>query len=360
MSGWILDAIEIEGFRGINNDGDPLRIKFSSNAVNSVFAPNGVGKSSIFDAIAFAIRGSIKKLNELAAAERAGEYYVNRFHSKGVGTIHLTLSPEGGGAPVRITVNRTMAGTRSVSGSAGIDAEALLASLDRDFVLLDHRTFQSFMDDKALDRGRSFSGLLGLSRYSNVRQELQALANTRAFNGHFDTAALDQRLIATQRRITEYTASAKESFGALTQESLTEYSTSEAALARALAAMMQITVIAPYCEGKTFQEIVIEDCLAAVSAAEVGEGVVVDVPVRADLLVYTVNDAGSHVVAGILLPEEIPINIIVLDRPNIIGSQHNNFAGSLNVNATVVPEGHVVRGSLIGNNLTMGCSTSRG
>jgi hypothetical protein len=34
---------------------------------------------------------------------------------------------------------------------------------------LDHKTFQSFIDDKDLDRGRSFSGLLGLKRYSELR-----------------------------------------------------------------------------------------------------------------------------------------------------------------------------------------------
>ena len=65
-------------------------------------------------------------------------------------------------------------------GPAGIDANALLTQLNREFVLLDGETFRSFIDSKALDRGRDFAGLLGLARYSVLRQQLQALANTRA------------------------------------------------------------------------------------------------------------------------------------------------------------------------------------
>ena len=67
-----------------------------------------------------------------------------------------------GGKAISITVTRSAAGARTVKGSPGFDANALLAELNREFVLLDGRTFQEFIDVKALDRGRSFSGLLGL------------------------------------------------------------------------------------------------------------------------------------------------------------------------------------------------------
>ena len=60
MSGWLLQRIEIEGMRRqINNEDEPLVIKFKDNCVTSISAPNGVGKSSIFDALSFAIRGKI-------------------------------------------------------------------------------------------------------------------------------------------------------------------------------------------------------------------------------------------------------------------------------------------------------------
>src|SRR5688572_22294519 len=98
MTGWLLERLEIEGFRGINNEGDPLVLRFSRDAVNSVSAPNAVGKSSIFDALSFALRGSIPKLDNLQAAENAQTYYVNRFHSGKTGRIVLTVAPAAGGA----------------------------------------------------------------------------------------------------------------------------------------------------------------------------------------------------------------------------------------------------------------------
>lgn len=71
MSGWFLECLEVEGFRGINNEGDPLVLNFTHDAVNSVSAPNGVGKSSIFDALTYALRKRIPKLDELPASEGA-------------------------------------------------------------------------------------------------------------------------------------------------------------------------------------------------------------------------------------------------------------------------------------------------
>jgi hypothetical protein len=71
MSGWFLASREIEGVRGINNEGDPLVLSFAHDAVNSVSAPNGVGKSSIFDALTYALRKKIPKLDDLPATESA-------------------------------------------------------------------------------------------------------------------------------------------------------------------------------------------------------------------------------------------------------------------------------------------------
>src|ERR1700746_3766954 len=115
MSGWLLERIEIEGFRGINNEGDPLVLDFAPDAVNSVSAPNGVGKSSIFDALAFAIRGRISKLDDLPAAESGGDYYVNKFHSSAQGTVSLTVKPIASGASVTVTVTRDIAANRVVT-----------------------------------------------------------------------------------------------------------------------------------------------------------------------------------------------------------------------------------------------------
>lgn len=271
MSGWFLEAIEIEGFRGINNEGDPLSLRFKPNSVCSISAPNGVGKSSIFDAVSFAVRATIPKLDELPASEGAANYYVNRFHSAGVGSVKLTLVPDGGGASVTITVRKQADGTRTVSAPAGTDAEAIFRSLDREFILLDHQTFQSFINDKALDRGRSFSGLLGLKRYSDLRQELQALAHTRAFNNYFSADAVEQRRAAADGSARRHARAVEAAFLALTGTPISNHTTTANADSAAHAALDQIALLKPHCAGKPFSAIDLDGCITTIKAAEGGE-----------------------------------------------------------------------------------------
>ncbi|NTI17045.1 AAA family ATPase [Agrobacterium rhizogenes] len=271
MSGWFLERLEIEGFRGINNEGDPLVLKLNKNAVNSITAPNGVGKSSIYDALTFALQGAIRKLDDLPAAESGSSYYNNLFHSQGIGKITLVLSPAAGGDSVTIVVTRDKLGSRTVTGPAGMDADALLAELNREFVLLDHKTLQTFIDDKALDRGRSFSGLLGLAQFSTLRQQFQALANTRAYNNHVNMTDLTGRRSATEGALKTAHVAAAAAFKTLTQEDLAEQGNWDAALAKAHSSLSQIAILEPCCQGKAFTEISIDECITAIHAAEGGE-----------------------------------------------------------------------------------------
>ncbi|MGJ5180816.1 AAA family ATPase [Bradyrhizobium oligotrophicum] len=272
MAGWFLEKLEIEGLRGINNEGDPLVLQFSHDAVNSVSAPNGVGKSSIFDALTYALRKKIPKLDDLPASENGSAYYLNCFHSQKKGTVKLTVRPDGAGASIPLEITRDAAGTRKVTAPAGIDGEALLESLNRDFVLLDHKTLQSFIDDKALDRGRAFAGLLGLAAYSELRQALQALSNTRAFNNHFNVKSLTTQEASLKRGIANLQGEAAGAFQALTQTSLHEQQGLAAAEAKAHGALHQIVVLQPHCAGKPFSEIPIDECVESIKKAEGGDG----------------------------------------------------------------------------------------
>ncbi|QOG23224.1 AAA family ATPase [Bradyrhizobium sp. SEMIA] len=69
-TGWLLEGLSIEGFRGINNQGKPLELKFHTDKVNSISAVNGVGKSSVYDAVRYAICGAVAWLEDLPASER--------------------------------------------------------------------------------------------------------------------------------------------------------------------------------------------------------------------------------------------------------------------------------------------------
>jgi DNA repair exonuclease SbcCD ATPase subunit len=188
---YFIKEITIEGFRGINNEGSPLKIKLKSDSVNSIFAANGTGKSSIFEAISYAIHGEIARFNDLPSGENVSEYFCNRFHSKRTGTIELSLEPEAGGSVILIKVERRHDNSRLVSSPSGhSNPEVLLAELADTISFLDQRTFLRFIEDTPLNRGRSFASLVGLERLSTMRQALETLANTRTIKTDFEIDAL--------------------------------------------------------------------------------------------------------------------------------------------------------------------------
>jgi DNA repair exonuclease SbcCD ATPase subunit len=214
MARYFLRRLQIEGFRGINNEGDPLDLVFDTGSVNSVFAVNAHGKSSLFEALAYAIKGVVPKLERLPTSEDARSYYANRFHSGGNATVSLTLKPDDGSADIILTVTRDKAsGNRSVTSPSGLAGpEAFLRSLDSDLALLDHDQFLEFVDDTPLKRGRTFSGLLGLAQLSEFRQILEALSNRRNLNGDLELDTLDGQKGREEREVRESEASIRSAF----------------------------------------------------------------------------------------------------------------------------------------------------
>ncbi|MGV0757663.1 AAA family ATPase [Tistrella mobilis] len=202
MSRYFLASAAIEGFRGINNDGDPLVLKFKHDAVNSVHAPNGVGKSSIFEALHFALHGTVPRLEGMQDAEQGASYIVNKFHPAQQATVALVFKSDDGTPDVSITVTRTAAGGRVVTSPSGhADPGSFLADLCEDFVLVDYPRFASLVDCSALERGRSFASLVGMSRYSQLRQALDGAKNTRNINGDLGLSTLDTEVTAENRAL---------------------------------------------------------------------------------------------------------------------------------------------------------------
>lgn len=202
MSRYFLSSAAIEGFRGINNDGDPLVLKFKHDAVNSVHAPNGVGKSSIFEALHFALHGTVPRLAGMQDAEQGSSYIVNKFHPAHQATVALVFKSDDGTPDVSITVTRTAAGGRVVTSPSGrADPDSFLADLCEDFVLVDYPRFASLVDCSALERGRSFASLVGMSRYSQLRQALDGAKNTRNINGDLGLSTLDSEVTAENRTL---------------------------------------------------------------------------------------------------------------------------------------------------------------
>jgi recombinational DNA repair ATPase RecF len=270
---YFLASIKVEGFRGINNEGDPLELKFKPDCVNSVFAVNATGKSSVFEALCFAIRGVVPKLQVLQAHEKPEEYVCNRFHSKGMATIQLDFLPDDGSSdPVTVLVERDSSGTRKVSSPSGYtDPEALLESLNEDFTLLDYQTFQDFIDSTPLNRGRSFAALLGLSRYSLTTQALKTVSDARAINADLDLTKLQAQLTESGTNSKNALNRLGSSYEKLTGKQITDVSLLDTYVSAVLAALSGITLIKDQVLGKDLDEIKFDELGEKIKQEEGGE-----------------------------------------------------------------------------------------
>jgi len=256
MTRYFLSRIKIEGFRGINNEGEPLDLRFKPEAVNSVFAINAAGKSSIFEALSYAIKGTIPKLEELQVQEKAGDYFCNRFHSKSSATIEMEFSSDDGTPDVVIVVMRDDAGNRTVTSPSGhTQPEDFLQSLNQDFTLLDHKTFSHFIDSSPLERGRSFSALLGLSTYSDLRQMLQSVSDSRVLNTDLSVTTLRAEVKAAEEAAQAAFRRAKSTYEGLTGKTLADVSRLDDCAIEVVSALSGIELIKKTVEGQTLAEI---------------------------------------------------------------------------------------------------------
>src|ERR1700733_3619785 len=270
MPRYYLAQISIEGFRGINNDGDPLVIKFKRDAVNSIHAHNGVGKTSIFEAIHFAIFGTVPRLTRLQGAEHPETYVVNRFHPSGEATVSLWFEADDGSGTVEITVKRDSAGTRTVtSPSAHADPEAFLRELREDFVLVDYTKFAEFVDASALERGRSFASLVGLSSYSQLRQALEGASETRSLNTDFDLRALQTDATARERDVAEAATRALTAYQEITGQKAADLSDIEGLCATVTGALRALPMLMPVVADNDVRKV---DVAAAEKLVEKEEG----------------------------------------------------------------------------------------
>lgn len=272
MPRYFLTRLSVEGFRGINNENDPLDIRFQPDAVNSVFAVNGIGKSSIFESLCYAIHASIPKLQLLQAQERPQDYYCNRFHSKNAASILLEFQPDDGTASVSIRVDRDGAGSRTVASPSGhSDPEGFLATLKEQFALLDYRTFARFIEESPLERGRTFSALLGLAEYSDCRQALQAASDSRALNTDLDIKVLTAAVGAAQKAAQQALVTLRSSYQNVTGKPLEDVERLDECAVEVTAALGNVELLKPHFAGKNLNEIDFETIKEAIKTAEGGE-----------------------------------------------------------------------------------------
>lgn len=271
MTRYFLTRVRIEGFRGINNEGQPLELKFKPDSVNSIFAQNGTGKSSIYEALCFAIKGSVPKLKALQVGENPEMYVTNLFHTTQMATIELDLTSDSGSID-KILVTRSPSSTRTVTSPSGHpDPEALLASLNEDFTLLDYEQFTRFIDNTPLERGRSFSALLGLSGYSAMRQLLQALNHGANLKADFSLDEIRVAIDLLEAQGNRALARFKTHYTALTGKQVADTSTVGQWGAEVLRALSEIELLKSALDGKKLSTIDFPALRRLVQEAEGGD-----------------------------------------------------------------------------------------
>lgn len=269
MTRYYLSDLSIEGLRGINNAGDPLTIKLAPNAVNSIHGPNGVAKTSIFEAVHYAIFGMVSRLTELQAAEQPETYINNRFHP-GDAIVAMTFAANDGSPDVKISIRRTATGARTATSATGHpDPEAFLRSLREDFVLIDYRKFARFIDDTALVRGRSFAALVGLSRYSSLRRALEGAGQTQSLNTDFGMRSLETEIGGNERQLSEYARLALAAYTDVTSQPAADLADIPALCATVTAAVRGIELLK---ESLGAADVMSADFDALEKAVEAAEG----------------------------------------------------------------------------------------
>jgi DNA repair exonuclease SbcCD ATPase subunit len=272
MTRYFLSCAKIEGFRGINNEGDPLTVKFKTDAVNSIFAANGLGKSSLFEAISFALTGTVPKLDRMVAAESAKEYYCNKFHTKRRAEIVPTFSPDDGTRDVEIKVVREASGKKIVTSPSGYPTpELLLAALADETVLRDQQTFVKFLLDSPLDRGKAFSSLLGLSKLAEVRQGLSAVANTTAFNTDSNIKVLEMQVTLSGNQLLQTKLALKQDYLGLIGTPLAEPIDPVRAATEAVQALASVALLQPLCTNVTLDKVDFAKISSTIKTAEGSE-----------------------------------------------------------------------------------------
>lgn len=275
MPRYFLTKLTVEGFRGINNEDDPLTLNFRTDAVNSVFAANGMGKSSIFEALHWAIHGTIPKLESLQERERPQDYYCNLFHSKRAASIQMEFQPDDKGAPVVIQVNLNANGKRTATSPSGnVNPEEFLAMLREAFTFLDYKTFIQFIEESPLKRGRTFSALLGLMEYSERRQALQTVSETRALNRDFESKVLETKVGTMQKKMQQDVTQLRSSYEKITgkpMEKGRDVDEFDKYAAEIIVVLGKAELLRSHVAGKSLSEIDFEKMKAAIEKAEEGK-----------------------------------------------------------------------------------------
>lgn len=222
---YLLRKLSIKDFRGIRK----LSLDLSANLV-LVYGRNGTGKTSVFDAMEYALLGDVERLTwQCPDDESQRSPYVNLFSDEGLAAVSLSLSAGKHELYLRRTVDvrgstsltvddETVPDERNIldeilgSQAEGIDLR-ILRNLVRTTNFLAQSTLRKFLSNSPEERYRSVSDLLGTHDYGRYLDKVSAVLNlishgARALQGEVaslevETAAISHQMRAQQMLLTE-------------------------------------------------------------------------------------------------------------------------------------------------------------
>jgi hypothetical protein len=198
---YYIKSISIEGFRGINNQGNPLIINFQSDGVTSLFGENGKGKSSIFEAIIFSILGRIVRFDNYHGDIKDKKTIKNIFHS-GSGNIKIDFI-DSDSSIVKIDIDIDSNGVRTFNACSITDPEKFLESLASDLNFLDYNSFEKIILQSSEDTGKLFSNLVGFGNFIHIKEKFDKISRTQNINTDFGKTTKESSLRDNNKRISD-------------------------------------------------------------------------------------------------------------------------------------------------------------
>ncbi|MEO8772204.1 MAG: hypothetical protein ABI402_19045 [Ferruginibacter sp.] len=208
MKAYFIKSIQIEGFRGINNNSSPLKIIFKPNGVTSIFGENGKGKSSIFEAFVFAILGRIIRFDDYHSDIKDRNSIKNLFHASD-GKIKIEFINELNNV-IEIDILVDANGERTVNSTSVSNPNLFLATLCNKLNFLDHKSFEKIIISSAEDTGKLFSNLVGFSKFIDIKEKLDKISRTQNINTDFNRSQKEKSIIENEKKITQLIEQIKE------------------------------------------------------------------------------------------------------------------------------------------------------
>jgi len=166
-----IKSLKIRGFRGID---EKVEILFASG-LNLIYAPNGWGKSSIAEAIEWAIYGNTqRKLDAKSKIEFEGTYRNVHIEPSVISSVEMTCEKEN----QEIIIKRKMGATEETEFSIFPESESHIVNIPVRPIIYQHG-LQRFIHTEPSKRWDEFANILGLNELENLRDILMKVKNNK-------------------------------------------------------------------------------------------------------------------------------------------------------------------------------------